>query len=251
MELRRAILNSGYYSACAGLRAQTEALELVANNLANLSTVGYRGQQATFHSLLAGYAGAGSNLLNRAINDYSVLGDTRTDLTAGNLEPTGNPLDLAMEGGGFFVVQTQAGVRYTRDGSFRVSAKNLLVSAAGDLVLGDQGPVVVPSGQVSISADGTLSVDGAVAGKLRVVEFAPGAAPVAEGSGLYSADGTAPQAATASYVRQGMLESSNVNAVLATVNLMSIQRHFEMMQGALSAYYNTFNRIAAQDLPRV
>lgn len=244
-------MNSGYYSACAGLQAQTQALELVANNLANLSTSGYRGQQVTFRSLLAGYAGAASNQLNRAINDYDVLGDTRTDLSAGNLEQTGNPLDLGIEGSGFFVVQTAAGVRYTRNGGFQVSAKNQLTTAGGDPVLGDQGPIILPEGHVSISADGTLSVDGAVAGTLRVVEFAAGVSLRSEGLGLYSSFGAPPQAATASYVRQGMLESSNVNAVLATVNLMTVQRHFEMLQGAISAYYNTFNRIAAQDLSRV
>ena len=245
------ILNSGYYAACAGLKAQTEALELVANNLANLSTSGYRGQQATFHSLLSGYTGASATALNRAINDYNVLGDTRTDLVAGSLAPTGNPLDLAIEGEGFFPVQTSAGLRYTRNGNFRTSAKNQLTTAAGDLVMGSQGPITVPAGALSISADGTISVEGAVAGKLRIVEFVPGTSPLSEGLGLYSSSGAAPQDATASYVRQGMLESSNVNPVLATVSLMSVQRHFEMLQGALSAYYNTFNRIAAEDLPRI
>ena len=242
-------MNSGYYAACAGLRAQTQALELVANNLANVSTSGYRGQQATFHSLLSGYAGAGA--LSRAINDYNVLGDTRTDPTAGSLEPTGNPLDVAIEGPGFFTVRTSAGLRYTRNGSFRASASNQLITAAGDPLMGAQGPITLPAGAVSISADGTVSVDGAVVDKLRVVEFSQGTTPVPEGLGLYSSSGTAPQASASSYVRQAMLESSNVNPVMATVSLISVQRHFEMLQGALSAYYNTFNRIAAQDLARI
>lgn len=244
-------MNSGYYAACAGLRAQSQALELVANNLANLSTTGYRGQQPTFSSLLAGAPAAGISPLNHAINDFNVLGETRIDQSAGNLEQTGNPLDLAIEGGGFFVVRTPAGLRYTRNGSLQLSAKGQLTTRAGDPVLGDQGPIIVPSGTASISADGTLSVNGAVVDKLRLVEFAPGSSPVSEGASYYSAPGVAPHPATASDIRQGMLESANVNAVMATVGMIAVQRHFEMLQGAMSAFYNTFNRIAAAELPRV
>jgi flagellar basal-body rod protein FlgF/flagellar basal-body rod protein FlgG len=126
-----------------------------------------------------------------------------------------------------------------------------LVTAQGDLVLGDEGPVVVPSGEASISADGTLSVGGAVAGRLRVVDFAPETQLTPQGTSYYAAqDGTARPAAR-SYVRQGMLESSNVNPVLGMVSLISVQRHADMLQRALSAYYNEFNRVAASDLPRV
>jgi flagellar basal-body rod protein FlgF len=248
----KAALNSGYYAACAGLRVQTQALEVMANNLANLSTAGYRGEQPTFHSLLAGSAAAGVNPLNRAINDFSILGGTQIDRTAGNLQPTGNPLDLAIEGGGFFVVQTKAGIRYTRNGSFQVSRKGQLTTGAGDLVLGDKNkPISVPTGPVAISADGTLSVNGAVAGKLRLVEFAPGSALAPQGAYDYSAPNGSAKPATGSYVRQGMLEASNVNAIQATVSMIAVQRRFDMLEGALSAYYNTLNRIAADDLPRV
>ena len=157
-------MDSGYYAACAGLRTQTEALELVANNLANSSTNGYRGQQPTFRSLLTGAPLASGNPLNLALNHFNVLGGSELDLSPGNLRDTGNPLDLAVEGSGFFAIQTPAGIMYTRDGSFQVSAKGQLVTAQGDVVLGESGPITLPSGAVSISADGTLSVEGAVAG---------------------------------------------------------------------------------------
>ncbi len=245
-------MNSGYYAACAGLRAQTQALEVVANNLANLSTAGYRGQMPIFHSLLAGATARSSNPLNRAINDFDILGEARVDRSAGNLQPTGNPLDLAMEGGGFFVVQTKNGIRYTRNGSFQVSPKGQLTTNSGDLVLGVQGrPIAVPSGVVSISADGTLSVNGAVADQIRMVEFPADTVLTAEGTSYYTAGTAKPLPAAGSYIRQGMIESSNINAVLATVSLIGVQRRFDMLQGAMSAYYNTFNRIAAEDLPRV
>jgi len=243
-------LDSGYYAASAGLRTQTEALDIVANNLANLNTTGYRGQQPTFHSLLA-TAHATSDALNRVINDFSVLGGSRLDLSPGNLTRTGNPLDLGLEGKGFFVVQKQGVTVYTRNGNFQPSAKGQLITSDGDLVLGEQGAITLPSGVVSVSADGTLSVDGAVAAKLRIVEFPPDAALVPVGSSYYSGPDQSAQPAGATYVRQDMLESANVNAVSAMVDLLSVQRQTEMLGRALSSFDSTFNRIAADDLPRV
>src|ERR1700757_3790635 len=112
-------MDSGYYAACAGLAAQTQALELVANNLANLGTTGYRGQQATFRSLLAGGTQVWANPVNVAVNDFGVLGGSRVDLAPGSLTATGNPLDLAVAGKGFFVVQSGQSSLYTRNGGFQ------------------------------------------------------------------------------------------------------------------------------------
>jgi len=167
-------VDSGYYAACAGLRAQSQALEVAANNLANLTTGGYRAQRATFQSLLAASSGGQTNNLNTAINDFGVLGGTHTDLSPGSLERTGNPLDLGIEGQGFFAVEPERGVLYTRSGNFHVSSQAKLVDAQGAVVQGAQGAMAVPAGVVSISPDGTLSVSGAVAGRLRVIDFASG-----------------------------------------------------------------------------
>ncbi len=245
-------MDSGYYAACAGLRARTQALEMVANNLANLNTTGYRAHEATFRSLLAGNAGASANALNRAVNDFGVLGGSRMDLRAGNLGETGNPLDLAVEGDGFFAVQSRGEILYTRNGNFRLSSTGQLITAEGDAVLGEQGPITVPSGQVAVGADGTLSVEGAVAGKLRLAAFSPGTELRAIGSSYYAApEKAAPKSASASSVRQGMLENSNVNAVSTSISLIAVQRQAEMLQRALSTFYSEFNHIAATDLPRV
>jgi flagellar basal-body rod protein FlgF len=245
------ILNSGYYAACAGLKAQTQALDLVANNLANLSSSGYLGQQPTFHSLLAGARTVANNPLNRAINDFDVLGNTRLDFSVGNLQQTGNPLDLAVEGNGFFAIKTQAEVLYTRNGNFQISASGMLITAKGDPVLGDDGVIILPTGQVAIGSDGTISVDGAVAGKLRLVEFSADSSPVPVGDSYYSVPPKQVLRATSADVRQGMLESSNVNPVAAMVDLITVQRHFDMLQRALSLYFSEFDRIAVEDLPRV
>jgi flagellar basal-body rod protein FlgF/flagellar basal-body rod protein FlgG len=244
-------MDSGFYAACAGLRAQSQALELVANNLANANTGGYRSQHTTFRALVTGQGAVATNPLNAAINAFGVLGDSHPDLAQGHLERTGNALDVAIEGKGFFAVETAAGVLYTRQGNFRVSPKGGLVTAAGDAVLGEQGAVLVPGGDLAISADGTVSAGGAIAAKLRVVEFAPGTPLTAVGNAYYSAAAPAARATTTSTLRQGMLESSNVDPVAATVNLIAVQRHAEMLQRALSFFYSDFNRIAANDLGRI
>jgi flagellar basal-body rod protein FlgF len=249
--LRRSQVDSGYYAACAGLGAQTQALDLVANNVANLNTAGFRGQQQTFQSLVASASGEFSNPLNRVINNFNVLGDTRTDLSSGNLQATGNSADLGIEGDGFFVAQTQAGPVLTRNGNFQISTTGQLLTQTGDAVLGEQGPIIVPSGPLAISADGTLSVNGALVGKIRLVELAPGISPVAVGTSYYSAPDNALHPAAHSSVRQGMLESSNVNPVTAVVDLLAIQRRAEMLERAMSAFYSNFNKVAVNDLPHV
>src|SRR5258708_20659574 len=108
-------MDSGYYAACAGLAAQTQALELVANNLANLGTAGYRGQQATFRSLVAGRGLVPWNPLNAAVNDFGGLGGTRVDLSPGRLAPTCNPLEGGVAGPGFLVFHSADGPASTRN----------------------------------------------------------------------------------------------------------------------------------------
>jgi flagellar basal-body rod protein FlgF len=242
-------MDSGYYAAATGLAAQTQALEMVANNLANVGTAGYRGQQATFRSLLAGPPRA--NALNEAINDFGVLGGSRVDLASGSLAATGNPLDMAVAGKGFFVVRSPQGELYTRNGGFHRTPEGELVTAEGDSVLGERGVINVPNGVLTVSDDGTISVDGAVVAKLRLAEFSPSTALTALGNSLYSAPAGTALPAASSFIRQGMLEASNVSSVESVVQLITIQRNAEMMQRALSLFDSQFNQTAAQDLPRV
>lgn len=244
-------MDSGYYAACAGLAAQTQALELVAHNLANLATTGYRGEQATFRSLLTGKTAVGANALNAAVNDFGVLSGSRLDLTSGSLVATGNPLDVAVAGDGFFTTQSVEGVLYSRDGSFHLTSTGQLVTSQGNAVLGELGPVILPTGNVVISADGTISVDGNVIDKLRLAEFAPGTNLIALGNATYSAPVGSALIAADSTVRQGMLEASNVSATEGVVQLITLQRNAEMMSRALSALDGQLNQIAVQDLPKV
>jgi flagellar basal-body rod protein FlgF len=244
-------MDSGYYAACAGLAAQTQALELVAHNLANLSTTGYRGQETTFRSLLTGDGAVNSNAINAAVNNFGVLGNSRLDMKAGSLIPTGNPLDVALTGSGFFAVQSAQGVLYTRDGGFHLTGAGQLVTSQGDTVLGQQGEVTLPTGNVMISPDGTISVDGSVVDQLRLAEFSPQTSLTAVGNATYSAPAGSALVAAGTAVNQGMLEGSNVSPTEGVVQLITVQRNTEMLSRAISALDGQLNQIAAQDLPKV
>ncbi len=243
-------MDSGYYAACAGLAAQVQGLDIVAHNLANLGTTGYRAQNAVFRSLIAGRDSV-ANPFNRSVNDFGLLGGTRLDQSSGNLTPTGSPLDLAIAGGGFFVLESGKERLYTRDGAFRRTSDGRLVTMEGDAVIGEQGPITLPNGVVSVAGDGTISVDGAIAARLRIVEFPPAVVLSAFGNTTYQGPAGAELSATSSSIRQGMLESSNVSPVEGVVQLIAVQRNAEMMQRALTLFDNQLNQIAAQDLPKV
>ena len=133
-------MNSGYYAACTGLMARTEALETIANNLANVSTAGFRASHNVFSSLLATTGNSPLSVLNQDANDYGVLSGTQLDTSQGALVKTSNDLDLAMEGPGYFAVQTAAGPVYTRGGNFRVSPSWAIDHGCGRSCHGRQQP---------------------------------------------------------------------------------------------------------------
>jgi flagellar basal-body rod protein FlgF len=244
-------MDSGFYAACAALMARSQALDLVANNLANTSTPGYRAQQNTFRSFLAAASGHQGSSLNRAVNDFGISGGSQMDLTQGNLERTGNDMDFAVQGPGFFQVKTGTGMVFTRNGNFQVSPQGQLTTAQGDPVMGEQGPIRIVGGPVTVSSDGTISVNGAVAGEIKLVEFPPGTALESIGKTYYSAPAKSDAPAKQSTIAQGSLESSNVNPVAGAVELVAVQRYAEMMQRALGMFHSEFNRIATEDLPKV
>ena len=135
--------------------------------------------------------------------------------------------------------------------AFRYRAKGQLVTAAGDPVMGDKGAIAMPPGTVAISPDGTISSNGAVAGKLKLVNFTPGTVLSSAGETYYSAPPKTEIADTSSTVKQGMLESSNVNPVTSMVELITAQRSAEMMQRELSMYNSEMDKTATQDLPKI
>lgn len=244
-------MDSGYYAVSTALVSRTQELDTIANNLANASTVGFRAQENVFSSVLADAGNAAGSPINAAINNYGILSGTALDLSQGALQKTGNDLDMAIQGPGYFVVQTANGPVYTRNGAFQVSARGQLVTSTGDAVMGDRGVITMVPGPVSISADGTISSNGAVTGKLRIVEFPAGTKLSSAGGTYYSAPAKTAKPATASDVRQGMLESSNVNPISDIVELVTAQRSADMMQRALSMFNSEIDKTATQDLPKV
>jgi flagellar basal-body rod protein FlgF len=244
-------MDSGFYSAYTGFAARMDELEVLANNLANANTPGYKAQFTFYRSLPAWLQASLTTPLNQAVNQYGVLGGAGIDLAASNPETTGNPTDLAIGGNGFFGVQTKNGVRYTRDGSFGLNVNRQLVTTQGDLVLGEAGPIQLPSGQVTVSPDGTVSVEGAVVAKLKITEFPKDTQLQPEGSTYFVAPNGSGKVVADPNVRQGSLETSNADPVRAAVSLIDLQRTAQMMEKALSIFHNDFNKTAAQDLPRV
>jgi flagellar basal-body rod protein FlgF len=244
-------MDSGFYAACTALLARSQALDLVANNMANTSTPGYRSEHNVFRSILASPSSLPGSSLNYAVNNYSVLGASELDLTQGTLEKTGNQLDFGIQGQGFFVVQTASRKAFTRNGNFHVSPQGQLVTSAGDPVLGDNGPIPIVGAPVSVSQDGTISVNGALAGKLKVVDFPAGTPYESLGKTYYSAPEQAAVPASHASIEQGKLEGSNVNPVSSAVELITVQRYAELMQRALSLFHTDMNQVAAQELPRV
>jgi flagellar basal-body rod protein FlgF/flagellar basal-body rod protein FlgG len=160
-------MDSGYYAAMTGLVARTQALDTAAANLANAQTPGYRAEREYFRSVLLG-PDAFDSQLGQTVNNYGLLGGDQLSMAQGAIQQTGNPLDLAIQGQGFFEIQTPAGVRYTRDGSFHRARNGQLMTAAGEPVLSSKGkPIPIPPGKVTLGADGTVSVAGGAVAAAR------------------------------------------------------------------------------------
>ena len=155
------------------------------------------------------------------------------DFTQGSLQQTDRSLDMALEGPGFFTVQTPDGLRYTRDGGFTRDALGRVTTGEGHLVLGvDGNPIQIPRGKLTARADGTLSVDGAEIGQLAIVEFTVDQPLRKVGSNQFVArnEGDAPRAATGTAVRQGAIEASNVDMAGAQTTMMELQRAYQAAQ---------------------
>jgi flagellar basal-body rod protein FlgF len=245
-------MDSGYYAAMTGLVARTQALDTAAANLANAQTPGYRAEREFFRSVLLGPDALDSQL-GATVNNYGLLGGGRLSMAQGALEQTGNPLDLAIEGQGFFMVQTPNGVRYTRDGTFHRAQSGQLVTEADEPVLTAAGQIIaIPPGEVSVGADGTVSVAGGAAATVGVLTFPPGTELTPEGANRYVAPkGVMPVVAKDAAVHEGALEAANQDVVQGSLNLIVMQRQAEMMQRALTVFHMEFNKFATEDLPRV
>ena len=251
-------MDSGLYAAYTGLLARTQALDTAANNLANAGTAGFRAQRDYFSGVLAGGIDQDpetASQVGQSVNGFGVLGGNRLDLGQGEIKATGNPLDLALQGPGYFAIQTSKGVRYTRDGAFSRSPTGVLQTAQGEPVLdANQKPITIPTGSLYVSPDGSISVstaDGStIVGRVGAFDFPEKTVLTAEGANRFSANGAKPIPANP-IVEQGSVEGANEDAIHGTMQLVLVQRQAEMMQKALSVFNNDFDKTASEDLPRV
>jgi flagellar basal-body rod protein FlgF len=213
----------------AGLSKQivlARALETTANNVANQTTAGFKADHVAFSEYLTAVDAhsTGDPLISLVVDP-----DSYTDFSAGGIEQTYRDLDFAIDGDGFFAVETDAGARYTRDGRFSLNAYGELVTRSGALVLDSGGsPITIDpeSGPLVTTNEGELQQDGATIAQIGVYEFDDRRALRKAGDNLFAAEGE-PRAAEFPRVRQGFTESSNVNPVAAMTDMIEIMRAYE------------------------
>ncbi len=234
-------MGSGIYVAAAGAVAQSSALDVTANNIANASTTAYHGVRVTFHEALA-----------RARSpDVTLVGNqtaTSVGQQAGPMTATGNSLDIALDGDGYFAVDAPQGVRYSRAGALHLGADGRIVNVDNLPVRGVGGaPLVVPAGtaQLLIGADGSIATEAGPIGQLELVRFDQSQL-TRDGSTLVAARG-APIAGPPPGVLQGTLEGSNVNVVRGVVELVQVSRTYESLLRVIEGFQTIESR-AARDI---
>jgi flagellar basal body rod protein FlgG len=239
---RKSLMDPLLISAASGMNARMEALDLLANNIANTSTAGYKTDRE-FNTLFQSQL----PLVQRQWTDYS----------QGNITSTGNPLNLGLAGPGFFALNTPTGLLYTRNGSFMISKSNQLQTVEGYTLRNtrDQGkPILVdPTQSVDIDKDGVVRQGGTELGKIEIVNMDDAQTELKkQGSSYYALSSTAatPKPVTATDVVQGTLEMSNVPASEQGVRLVSIMRQFEMLQRAMVVGTN-MDKQAIQEVAKV
>jgi len=221
-------------SAASALQMLERKQQVLANNLANVSTRGFKAE-TTFA---------------RTMGNALAVTDTAVNLSAGTLTETHNPLDLAVEGDGFFVIQTPSGERLTRSGSFRLDPERQLVDERGNAALGENGPLVLPLGRVEIDATGLVIVNGKPTQRLRLERVAPGVDLQHEGGTQFVPDASRQSIPPAQrHVHQGFLEESNVNPMSAMTEMLEVLHRYGAAQKTLSTIDET-RGIAVNDLAK-
>ena len=213
-------------------------MDVVANNVANVNTNGYKADKSLFAEFLKTGAHEDNFVGRDRSVSYVLDSGTFKDLAQGPSEQTKNPLDVAIDGGGFLVVQTAGGERYTRDGNLQINNQGQLVTAAGNAVLGTSGPIVFQptDHDVAISPDGTVTVQegtsrtDSVRGKLRLASFTDAQKLLKEGYNLFAqGEAGAAQADPKSTVQQGYVEKSNVNTVSEMSRMVEVMRTYQQI----------------------
>lgn len=225
-------MNQALLTTAAAMRARLESLEVLGNNMANASTNGYKADQEFYALFLT--AQARTDPRTGDAGWMPVAEGSAIDFRQGPLQPTGSPLDLALEGDGFLAVRGPQGQPYfTRAGSLRLDADGGLRTAEGFAVLDTAGePVKLPRhGEIEIAEGGVIAVDGTPVARISLVEFENRALLRKQGLNVFMApEGLESHPAAATAARQGAVEGSNVSTPEGLVRLINATRHFEMLR---------------------
>lgn len=237
----------GSYVALSGLRTRLEQLDRISADIANAGTAGYKTERVTTAEAKRPDF---SQVLQTAIDVSAAPG--MIDFRNGSIESTGRDMDVALEGRGFFVVDTPNGPRYTRNGQFSRRSDGTLVTADGLEVQGDQGPIKLGEGRMSIEADGTVRAGGTVAGRLSIVDFGDYVSLRREDGARFrpEAGNVARAAEKGTTVRGGALEGSNISLAERMVQLTEVSRAFEALQRGVSTLMNDCDGRAITELGR-
>ncbi len=226
-------MTRGLQAAAAGMRVQQHRQDVYANNLANAGTAGYR--RSDLSVAQGGFAG-----------ELAAVGprphSTAIDVTPGPVHETGNPYDLALAGPGLFTLQTDRGLRYTRDGRFHVDANGRLLSLSGHQVMGREGPIVLPGPELLATEQGQLFSESQFVDYLFIAEFDPADGLRREQDGLLTAE-LGPRMAEEPRVLQGCVEEANVSVVREMTHMMSGFRAFEASAATLRYTDETLGKL--------
>ena len=225
------------YKAGAGAILQQMRLDVYANNLANVGTVGYKSDQAVFRLEADSKTPESPQMPQPQLSPYASTLEHVTDFRSGPIQKTGNPMDVAIVGTGFFEIQTEEGIRYSRNGRFSINDQGLLSNADGWPVLGQGGEISINGSQIEINEAGEIAVDGDVVGVLRIVDFQE-PYDLRKVGGSFFEPGSPdvfPQEGTNYRVAQGAVESSNVNAIRTMTEMIELLRVFESYQKVIRA----------------
>ena len=229
-------MSHGIYAALAAGVRSFESLDLVANNLANADTPGYRAQRAVFKVVAPAEAAGATGAPARIAERYLMLDEVSPDMRSGGLVRTEDPSNLALEGEGFFVIGSAEAPRYTRDGTLRVAADGQLVHQSGAPMLGEGGqPLQLQPGPFEVRPDGTVLQAGEEMGRIQVMRFDDPRALSREGDNLFSAAGAQAVRAEDTVVTQGALEQSNVDPLRELVELIRLNRFHQAYKKTLES----------------
>jgi flagellar basal-body rod protein FlgF len=238
-------MSGSQYIALSGLRARVDELDRLATDIANIGTAGYKGER---ESKAAALRPSFEDELQTAVD--TTVGGRKLDMRDGAITPTGRPLDVATDGRGFFVVETPAGLRYTRNGHFTLDDERRLVTEDGFAVQGSDGPIEIGEGEVRVDADGTVWGGLVRAGTLAVVDFADPSSLRRDQGTLLRAEGQTATPIDAPKIRAGALEQSNVSLAERLAELTTVSRNFEALQKSIAMLMNDVDGRAIDHLGR-